>query len=195
MQTKNNQKNTVKKTLVGLLLAGGVVATWPVSGGILFGAMMSYGVVLKMQEEEKWRLRKEQKMFYYLKNKKYIKIEHIGKNKGRVTLTNKGRDKAEKYRLMNLPKLKRPRRWDGQWRLVIYDIASEKREKRFAIRIALRNCGAVLLQKSVWVVPFDCTEQVSELRHILRLSEEELRIITAFDLGGDDRELRKHFKL
>jgi len=53
------------------------------------------------------------------------------------------------------PKLKfigRP--WDGYWRVVVYDIAEEKKQLRVKLRKGLKKLGYKFIQKSVWISPF-----------------------------------------
>ena len=58
----------------------------------------------------------------------------------------------------------------------------------------IRRIGAVMLQKSVWVYPYDCSEHIALLRQFFDLPEEALRLVEAHSIG-DDLALRKHFKL
>ena len=67
-----------------------------------------------------------------------------------VVLSEKGREIAEVYSLDNL-KIDRPKKWDGNWRVVIFDIPERERKKRLWLRLELISYGYKLLQKSVWV--------------------------------------------
>ena len=52
-------------------------------------------------------------------------------------------------------------KWDGLWRLVVFDISEENRKLRDLLRRKLRSLGFAMFQKSVWVTPLDVTEQVT----------------------------------
>lgn len=82
-----------------------------------------------------------------------------------VKITDKGKIQTLKYDLLKLtpPKAK----WDGQWRLVFFDIAEIDRKKRDQLRIYLRNLGMEQMQESVFVSPYDVFDQVSYLREVL----------------------------
>ena len=82
-----------------------------------------------------------------------------------VKITDKGKIQTLKYDLLKLtpPKTK----WDGQWRLVFFDIAEIDRRKRDQLRIYLRNLGMEQMQKSVFVSPYDIFDQVCYLREVL----------------------------
>lgn len=68
-------------------------------------------------------------------------------------LTDKGKDKAlwEKMRLED-------EKWDGKWRLVIWDIPEKRRNARDLFRLKLKQLGFTRWQKSVWVCKKNCTQ-------------------------------------
>ncbi|MEK7163907.1 MAG: CRISPR-associated endonuclease Cas2 [Patescibacteria group bacterium] len=82
-----------------------------------------------------------------------------------VKITDQGKKQILKYDLLKLtpPKTK----WDGQWRLVFFDIAEIDRKKRDQLRIYLRNLGMEQMQESVFVSPYDVFDQVCYLREVL----------------------------
>lgn len=45
----------------------------------------------------------------------------------------------------------RERKWDGRWRLVIFDIPEKKRGERDVLRVTLHRLRFAQLQKSIWV--------------------------------------------
>ena len=65
--------------------------------------------------------------------------------------------------------LAQPKRWDGQWRLVIFDIPKNLHQKRNALRRKLKELGFLQCQKSVWIHPFPCIEEVEFLKNLLRI--------------------------
>jgi len=91
-------------------------------------------------------------------------------------------------------KIKRPKKWDGKWRVLIFDIAQLKKLYREALRGKLKELGFYQLQKSVWVCPFDCRAEVEILKDFFGLKDNELRLILAIDIENDTF-LKKHFKL
>lgn len=133
--------------------------------------------------------------FAYLKRHNYIHIE-TRRGQTYVVITRKGSARA-KYHIwkeMLLQTINRPAQWDRKWRLILFDVPTEARLKRDAFRSLIRRLGAVQLQKSVWIFPFDCNREIDELRDFFDLSEEEVRVVQA-DSIGSDAKFRKHFKL
>lgn len=84
-----------------------------------------------------------------------------------VKITNKGKTQLLKY---DLSAFKPPKQnWDGQWRLVFFDIAEIQRRKRDSLRRYLRNLGMEQMQESVFVSPYDVFDQVAYLREVLEI--------------------------
>lgn len=49
---------------------------------------------------------------------------------------------------------------DGKWRLVVFDIPEKIREGRRALREKIRELGFHELQKSVWIFPYECKNEI-----------------------------------
>lgn len=110
-----------------------------------------------------------------------------------ISLTKEGRKQAGWLQINDLA-IKKPKQWDTYWRVLIFDIPSKKRATREALRGLLKNLGFCKLQKSVWVHPFDCRDEIGVLESFFNLSDGELRLIVAKSIGND-RDLKKYFKL
>jgi hypothetical protein len=90
-------------------------------------------------------------------------------------------------------KLKKQEKWDGYWRIIIFDIPEELKQARDTLSKKLKEIGMYPLQKSVYVYPFECKD---ELEFIIEYYG--LRPYTRFGLLKEiDNELhlRKIFNL
>jgi len=110
-----------------------------------------------------------------------------------ISLTREGKRKAKKYQIDNL-KIKKPKKWDKKWRILIFDVQDTHRMKREVLRGKLKELGLYQLQKSVWVHPYSFQLEMKTLRSFLGLNHAEMRIITASDIEGDE-EVRSFFNL
>jgi len=108
-------------------------------------------------------------------------------------LTSEGKKKAGRFQIDSL-KIAKPKNWDKKWRLVIFDISQLRQVMRNAFRGKLKELGFYPLQKSVWVCPYECQDEIALLRDFFGLNEKEIRLIRAEDIE-DDSYLRKIFKL
>ncbi len=131
------------------------------------------------------------KLFYYLKHHGYIETE---KKDGliKIKLTERGKNKLNEIEIWDL-KMKKPKKWDRKWRIVIFDIPKEKNKKRDIFRLKLKEFGFYQLQKSVWAFPHECKKEVAILRELLGIPS-CVKLITTCELEEDEKIL-KHFKL
>lgn len=88
-------------------------------------------------------------------------------------------------------KARTAKRWDGNWRIVIYDIASPKNTKRDLLRRSLIKYGFICLQQSVWVYPYECQEIVTLLKAEFEVGKNVLYIVA--DTIENDKALRARF--
>ncbi len=110
---------------------------------------------------------------------------------GYLRLTSKGKQELSKLNLQ----LHRssPKRWDGKWRVLIFDIPEKRKGLRQKVRTMLRAIGFVRLQQSVWAYPYDCEDFIVLMKAELRVGKDMLYMIV--DSLEKDQSLRKHFKL
>jgi CRISPR-associated endonuclease Cas2 len=106
-------------------------------------------------------------------------------------LTEKGALELVRYK-MKEKSIKR-RRWDGKWRIVIFDVKEDNRSVRDHLRRMLSEFGFIRLQDSVWVSPYECEEVVQLLKAKCRIGKDAL-YITAENIEQDSF-LREHFDL
>jgi DNA-binding transcriptional regulator PaaX len=175
----------VKDILYWLMVAGGVAiaATSP-----YFGLNLWKG----FRRGRKYQRKKVSDVFYRLKRRGCIEIKRKGPQIY-ITLTERGRKEAGWLQIDAL-KIKKPKRWDGKWRIVIFDIAQLKKLYREAFRGKLKELSFYPLQKSVWIHPFDCRDEIELLRDFFGLTEREVRFIVTEDIGMDDW-LKKIFRV
>jgi DNA-binding transcriptional regulator PaaX len=76
-----------------------------------------------------------------------------------LTITKKGKQRAEKARLDSL-QIPKPAKWDRKWRIIFYDIPEKHKKGRDSLTAKLKDVGFYQLQKSVWVHPFPCRDEV-----------------------------------
>lgn len=110
-----------------------------------------------------------------------------------ISLTEKGRKRAGWYQI-DLLKIKKQKKWNGKWYVIIFDISHHFRIKREALRGLLKRLEFLQLQKSVWIHAYDCRDEINLLKDFFGLSSEELRLLVVDDIG-DDHAIKAHFNL
>lgn len=177
-----------------LLMVGAVVlaASSPMFGTVLvreFKKEMRRKNRLKAKynvpQKEEYPKEKIRSAFYYLKRKGLIDVEYRGPQMY-IMLTEKGKKKAGKFQIDDL-KIKKPEKWDGKWRVLIFDISDKHKAKREALRGKLKQLNLYQLQKSVWICPYEFGDVVKILREFFGLTDDEMKVIAASEIEKDDR--------
>lgn len=109
-----------------------------------------------------------------------------------VRITKFGVQKVLKYALDNF-KIKKPKIWDGKWRLIIYDVPAEKRYFQGLFRQVIKRLGLYQLQKSVYLTPFPCETQIQFIKDYFGVKTEVLYMVVNKFEG--DESYKKYFDL
>ncbi len=88
----------------------------------------------------------------------------------------------------------RYKNWDHKWRVIIFDIPQELHRERIKFRRKLKLLGCHMLQKSVFIFPYPCEEELSDIATQLKVSD-YIDIIVADNAGFKEAEIKKLFNL
>lgn len=84
-------------------------------------------------------------------------------------------------------------KWDGAWRILLFDIPENKRKYRDYLRKVLKRIGFKELQRSIWLYPYPVPSFLKEIVFHKDICAHS-RLITTSKLEGDD-DLRKIFNI
>ena len=99
-------------------------------------------------------------------------LRYVG---SRLRLTRKGERALLKQSLSAAMQSKR--KWDGKWRVLVFDIPERKRSLRNKVRGTLQGFGFQKLQDSVWVFPHDCEDLIALFKADMRIGYSMLYMI------------------
>lgn len=126
-----------------------------------------------------------------LHQSKHVSIKQNPNGSYTYVLSDKGKLKALIY---NFTQIRIPKhRWDQKWRLVAFDIPEDYRRGRDALREKLRELGFIELQKSVFVFPYECKNEIEFLVEFFGIRNRVRYGVLEFI--DNDIHLRKIFKL
>lgn len=159
---------------IGTLVAASVVA--PGAGYI------AKSIIDWKDETERKNIHKEWLRFNQAALKRNIKrlqqqkvVEIVNVNGTDVVkLTSKGRTKCFKFKLEEISLKKQ--KWDGKWRIIMYDISKHKKNQQSAFRAVIKRINILLLQKSVYVTPYPCAKEIAYLREYFEISDDVILI-------------------
>src|SRR3989344_6761899 len=101
-------------------------------------------------------------------NERLVDYEDLGDGSTRVILAEGDNFKLLNFKLDDM-KLKPKEKWDGYWRFIMFDIPENKKMARDAFRNKLKSLGVYEFQKSVFVYPFDCREEIDFIIEVFDL--------------------------
>ena len=118
-----------------------------------------------------------------MKERKFVRIyEKDGLDV--VEITQSGKKKVLSYNLENI-KITRPKKWDGYWRIVIFDIPEKNKKSRRALSLKLNDMEFFPLQKSVFVCPFECDNEIDFVAEFFEIKKYVKRIL-AKEIENED---------
>ena len=178
------QKAIVKATAKEVLLSIFDLAT------PFFEASSVYRVSAKKYREERGieQSNFKEKISYL---KRHGLIEELVESKEKyLELTTKGIDRI-RADTFNNPIRNNLGKWDKKWRVVIFDIPEKRKTSRDILRHKLVRMGFEKIQESVYVFPFECTNQISTLAEQLLITKNVLIMIS--DIIQGEEEIIDHF--
>ena len=161
--------------VVGVAAMGNVVQTFQ-----MFKRSKKYS---RMQIQSAVESTKRQKLIEYVTDKDGKTI---------VKITKKGETKLRTFDI-ELMCINTPKKWDGKWRLVMFDIPMRFTKGREALRYHLKKLNFFQFQKSAWIYPYPCEDEIIFITDFFGLGK-YVEILTVENLLNDEK-LKKHFRL
>jgi len=169
----------------------GITLTSPVGTRAFFKELRRYLREKQEGHKKEYETRQLSQTLYYLKKRKLIKIKELNNGEIKIELTEKGHKRKLQYDFENL-KIKDGGEWDGKWRILMFDIPEQKRPARESLRDKLKKLGFVQFQRSVWLYPYPCENEIDFITEYYSIAK-YANLITV-DIK-DDKPLRVKFKL
>lgn len=184
-ESKKRSIPQTKELLHALAALGAVGLTF-----VFPGAAVGIGAILLGRNSySRWGTNK---MVNQLSKQKYVSIQEKQNGEVVVTITQRGMRRALAYQLDTM-RLTKPKRWDGKWRLIIFDIPERHKKLRDAFRRRLQQMELYALQESVYVSPYPCFDEVEFLRELFGVAFSVRYLLV--EKIEDDIFVRRHFDL
>ena len=175
-----------------------------VAGKILNILANGFVLSLTRDKKERFKLHKECDRIWYtidrkqlyqilkrLQMKDLVKIIKQANNIEKIYLGKKGKKRWLYYQFSNL-KLKVPKKWDGKWRLLLFNIPELKKNIRDALRRKLKNLGFLEFQKSVFIYPYPCEDEINFIINFFNIEDYVYYIEAPV---SSDLHFRRHSRL
>ena len=153
MKQNTPRMGNLKKTILLLLLAG-------LALGLTRSPKKHWWILKQIPKE--WKNENRQTLERAINS---LYISHLIKEKeggdGTTTLilSENGKQKALQFNIDKM-EIKKPEHWDKKWRVVMFDIPEKLRRLRNSLRFHFQEIGLIEFQKSVFVYPYPCHEEI-----------------------------------
>ncbi|MBI2024739.1 MAG: CRISPR-associated endonuclease Cas2 [Candidatus Harrisonbacteria bacterium] len=188
MRLKRNSKSY--KILKTVLLAGGFLAlssTSPFSG-----AQLARGLIKEYFRKKGFERERFLRDLKRLQVREMLDYKELSDGKIELTLTASGKRKILNYNIDDI-KLNAQKKWDGKWRLVMFDIPHYQKKARDAFRQKLRQLGFYAIQKSVFITPYECENEIDFICSVFNIRRFILILYVSHFEGVE--KLRHHFNI
>ena len=161
--------------------------------GVVIGTALVFpgvGLLYKEFKKQQWEDAKSRGVLRStIKRLERQKLISWGEKNGelQLMLEEKGRKRILQYKMDTLA-LKNTGRWDGFWRVVIFDIPEDNRKAREFFREKLKDLSFQKLQKSVFITRLECKDEIDFLRHSLEISP-YVSYILAKDISSIEKRI------
>lgn len=188
---RTSTKTEYLKTILAILATGGMISMAILAPNAL-QALQLFGYGKKRSRQDIYRKHRyiAETITQAIRDG-YVKKEYV-ENKPAFLLTEKGVRQLDLYRMRDKAQ-ERPEKWDGKWRIVMFDVFEKRRKARDLLRRELASFGFRRLQNSVWIYPYPCEEFITLLKTDMRFGRNVLYIVT--EKIETNKILQKHFKL
>lgn len=155
----NTENKGITKEILTFLAVGGIIAATVIAPGL--------GILIKEIEKEKLRKFDPKRLKSTIKRLEKQKLVSWREDEDglQLQLTENGVTKISQFKLDEM-KIKKPWRWDRCWRMVIFDIPEKNRLSRDLFRKKLVELGFSRIQKSIFIHPYECEEEVKFLAEL-----------------------------
>lgn len=106
-----------------------------------------------------------EKQVRYFRRRGYLEVVKDDEGGMELQLTALGHEQVVR-RVLGELRIAPQEHWDGLWRMVMFDIPERNKWAREGIRDSLKRMGFYQLQKSVFVFPYPCREEIDFLRKL-----------------------------
>lgn len=183
----------IKEKVIGALILGTLI------GGTVFitpNFPIILGMIMKLLEKDTEKplpLFKVKRVLKQLEKREIVQLVREG-DEVVVYVKNPFHPQVIKYSLKAILELKKKRkRFTGKWYLVIFDIPEQEKNKRDYLRKFLREIGFYQYQKSVYIFPYECEEEVTLIKKIVE-GGKYVEYIVAARIGQESR-IKTFFQL
>src|SRR3989344_6267344 len=181
-------KDTTREEFVEIVLSTLLIVGLLAVAVTMPNAVQLFKYFGRRTSNEQWRIRRS----VFGLEKRGLIDKRVVHGREYYVLTSTGKVRAMRYKLKTMA-IKPQKKWDGLWRIVMFDIPEDKKSARRAVGYAIQKLGCVQYQKSVFITPYPCTKEIDFAGECFEVRK-YIRIITAKDIENVN-DIKKQFNI
>ncbi|MEK7150237.1 MAG: CRISPR-associated endonuclease Cas2 [Patescibacteria group bacterium] len=178
---KKKKRHDIQKAILDTIKAAGLLSVVLIAPGTL-KCLKHLGLDSKERQKE----------IIKRSRNRLVKRGLLVYQDGFLRLTPKGEMELKSLEMKDW-KNARPKKWDGRWRVLIFDIPEKRKSLREKVRNTLLSIGFMRLQDSVWLYPYDCEDFINLLKADFKIGKDLLYLIV--ESIENDKSFRKEFDI
>ena len=178
---KNKKRKNIQRAVLSTIAVSGLLAVSMVAPNTV-KVLKSLGFHPNKREDEVIKRAR----------KRLIDKGFVIYNNSFLKITENGKKELNRFSINNWV-INKPRKWDGRWRMLIFDIPEHRRSTRDKVRATLSSIGFIKVQQSVWIYPYDCGDLITLLKADFKIGKDLLYLIV--DSMENDNKFKKLFEL
>lgn len=197
IERMHRREKFLDMTMQAGITLGKTLLVLAVIGGALTIAVVAPNIFAGVGRMRRYRGYFEKKRFnqalQYLRRQKYVAVAPADDGNIEIALSEIGKKKVLQHAFGELRIVPEAKKWDGKWRVVVFDIPERHKWAREGLRDKLKLMGFFRLQDSVFVFPHPCEEEIRFLCSLYSV-EPYVHMMEAV-VVDDDSEFRRYFSL
>lgn len=178
----------IAKLILVTVGVAGIMVLAAAAPGVLYAAKLFDKGQGRFPKKD--RVRKTTQTIRRLQENRLLSIKEK-RGKFVVELTKEGKRKFKEIQFERL-QITKPPQWDKKWRIVIFDIPDKSfKRARDVLRGKLKEWEFYPLQKSVWVCPWPCENEIQLVTELYGIAA-YVNVVVAEKIL-DDLSIREHF--
>ncbi len=157
-------KDSNTKLLLKYIAGGAIVLL------SLTNPQLPYYLLKAYLKNKKFQQSKFLKDLKRLQQRELVSYQHVADGQIKIAVKSHGKKMVLQYEIDDM-KIKKPKFWDGKWRLIIFDIPVNKRRVSDAFSRKLKSLDFYRLQDSVYIHPFPCEKEIEFIASIFNIRQ------------------------
>ncbi len=177
-----------------------ILKTLAFGGGVLLlsvispqgGAKLVQGILRQYLRKKRFEKEKFLRDLKHLQRRELIDYRELSDGQIELVLTKQGKREMLRFNLDDIT-IDARQKWDGRWRLIVFDIPEYKKKARNALRQKLVALGFYPIQKSVLITPHECEKEIDFVASFFDVRDHVL-IFYIQKFEGEEK-LKNYFKV